>query len=980
MRVHVLAARVAVTALVAAALSVPTFASAVQAPQSTVVSAVPATYTPDINDGVVFAIAQSGPTVVLGGSFDSVSAHGSSATTSVSNLTAFVAGTGALVSTFKPTDNGTVDTLITGPIPGTVYVGGDFTTIDGVTSHLALISATTGAIVPGWTSPSVDGSVESLVLQGSQLFVAGTFTSVAGVSHEGLAVLNPTSGALTSFATPNFTGHHNYGVNCNPNDPPPPIPGRPPINCANAAPGLKTIDVNPAGTRLIAVGNFTSASGAARDQIALLDLSPTAATVDPTWNTLAYTAGCTALFFDTYMRSVEFSPDGSYFVVVTTGRGAMTLNTDGTPNNCDTAARFETTGTGTDVAPTWIDFSGSDSFHSVAITGTAVYLGGHQRWLNNSLGNDEASEGAVPRPGISALDPVNGLPLAWDPGRNPRGTGAYALLATSDGLYVGSDTDYIGNHEYLHRKIAFFPLAGGETLASNSTNDLPGTVYLLGAAGGGSGARSVSWDGSSAPGTPTAVSGVDWSTARGVFQVNNQVYYGSTDGNFYQRSFTGTTFGPAVAIDPYDDPTWDNVQTGSGQTYQGAKSSFYSEMSSLTSMFYSNGRVFYTLSGSSHMFWRWFEPDSGVMGADEFTTTDANDWSHVAGAFLSGSTLYFADSTTKDLFKVPFFGGRASGTPVVADSSIDWSSAGAFIGPSTGPVNQPPTAAFTASCTTLTCVFDASASTQPGGVITSYAWSFGDGTTATTVGAAESHTYSTGGTDTVSLTVTGSLGGQATATHVVSPTSGTTSPPVTFEGVGTYDGVGTTAHVTVPAAAQPGDTLLLFETDASSTGTTTAPAGWTLVATRTQVHLTDAVYQRTAVTGDAGSTVTVTFPASVKASLTLADYASTASTIEMEAVAADSATSSHTTPTLSGLTAGTLAVSFWSDKSTTTSAWTAPASVTQRSAVYGTGGGAVSALLADSGSPVTGTYGGLTASTNATSGAGITWTIALAST
>ena len=98
----------------------------------------------------------------------------------------------------------------------------------------------------------------------------------------------------------------------------------------------------------------------------------------------------------------------------------------------------------------------------------------------------------------------------------------------------------------------------------------------------------------------------------------------------------------------------------------------------------------------------------------------------------------------------------------------------------------------------------------------------------------------------------------------------------------------------------------------------------------------------------------------------------------MEASASDAGTASHRSPTLTGLSSGTMAVTFWTDKSTGTTAWTAPASVVKRSAVFGTGGGAVSAMLADSGSAVSGTYGGLTATTNKASGTGIEWTIALA--
>jgi hypothetical protein len=58
--------------------------------------------------------------------------------------------------------------------------------------------------------------------------------------------------------------------------------------------------------------------------------------------------------------------------------------------------------------------------------------------------------------------------------------------------------------------------------------------------------------------------------------------------------------------------------------------------------------------------------------------------------------------------------------------------------------------------------------------------------------------------------------------------------------------------------------------------------------------------------------------------------------------------------------------------------WTPPAGVTKQSAIYGSGGGAVSGLLADSGSSAVGTsYGGLTATTNVKSGSGASWTVDL---
>jgi hypothetical protein len=633
--------------------------------QPTVVSAVPASYTPDVADGIVYTIGQVGSTVFIGGSFTAVSPHGSTTTTPAPGIAAFTAGTGARVTTFAPTiTGGPVRSIIPGPIPGTVYVGGGFNNVDGVATRVVLLDATTGAIVPGWKAKNANGPVWTLASGQGQLFVGGTFKTFAGTARGGFATLDPTSGALTTYSTLAFTGHHNFGVHCTAT-----------TGCANGGVGVKAMDVSPDGTRLAALGNFTNVSGFARDQLAIVQLGGGTAVVDPNWNTDAFTAACSSNSFDSYVRDVQFSPDGSYLVVAATG-GAPTTNIDGTTGACDAATRFETADGGSDIRPTWVDWTGHDTLLSVSITGTAVYVGGHQRWLNNNKGLNNAKEGAVPRPGLGALDPQNGVPLAWNPGRNPRGAGAYALLATADGLYVGSDTDWIGNFTYHRKKIAFFPLAGGATLASNSVGSLPGQVYLFNTTSDPAGAQTVTWDGSTPPIADPDTTGFNNATVRGAFAVNNNLYFGSTDGHLYEAPFVNGVVGTATAVDPYDDPVWDNVQTGSGDTYQGVASSFYSELGSLTSTFYSAGRVYYTLSGKTQMFYRYFEPDDGVMGSQELTTTDGLNWSKVAGAFLSNGTLYFANSTTGNLMSVPFVNGQAAGTPVVANSSMRWSSRG----------------------------------------------------------------------------------------------------------------------------------------------------------------------------------------------------------------------------------------------------------------------------------------------------------------
>ena len=686
-------AAVGAVAATVAALAVATPADAVGTAQSQVVVAVPSTATPDVHNGTVIAITSNGHRIVVGGSFSKVSDPGASAEMTRRRLLAFDSTTGAVDRHFHPDLNGTVDALWPGPNRRTVFVVGSFTTVNGHHRRgLVKLNLETGRRVKSFHVPALDGPAYGVQMAAGRLFVTGAFTHVGSKARAGLAAINPVTGALSGYLKVALTGHHNYRHSPD----------------AKGKVGGRDLDVSPDGRRLMVIGNFKHADGHRHDQIVKIDLRRHRAVVDPHWNTAAFSARCGSTGFDSYVRHVQYSPDGTYFVVTATGAGTLTTNSDGSRSNCDAASRFAASSKSSRALPTWVDRTGDDTLIGLAVTGTAVYVGGHQRWLNNDLANDTAGPGSVPRPGLAALDPVNGLPLAWDPGRNPRGEGAYAVYATAAGLYVGSDTDYFGDRAYRRERLGFFPLAGGSTPASTATGKLPANLYVPGPTGT-SGASTDSliyraYTSSAAIGAATTVAGtgVSWSKTRGAFMVGSTIYFGAADGTLQKSSFDGTTVGARVAVDPYRDPKWSGVDTGSGQTYRGVRPSYFAEIPSLTSAFYLKGKLYYTRAGKKDLYWRYFTPDSGIVGAAENLATAGHvNFANITGAFAHGQALYYVTghgnlhqtSIHKDVV------GRAdtllSGPK---HGGINWAGRGlfAFRGPTT-PIRPTSTVAFRSS-------------------------------------------------------------------------------------------------------------------------------------------------------------------------------------------------------------------------------------------------------------------------------------------
>jgi hypothetical protein len=389
-----------------------------------VVSTNPVNYTPNITNGAAYKSAEANGMLYVGGSFTSVTAAAGTTPTGTftrNHILAFNAATGSISTSFAPNVNGDVWAIV--PSGTSLYIGGSFSSVNGVARRgLAKIDATTGAVDTSFNAALTSGNVTEAALVSGRLIISGTFPKK-------ILAVNPATGANTGYINVAVTGSV----------------------ASNAGPvEVYRFAVNPAATKLVGVGNFTTVGGATHYRAFMLDLGSTAASVSA-WRYTPLQQMCAADSLPDYMRDVDFSPDGSYFVFVSTG--FVPLSGQIGIALCDAASRFETANL-SPTRPTWINYTGGDTLHSVAVTDQAVYVQGHQRWLNNPQGRDNAGPGAVSRPGIGAINTTTGLALSWNPTKD-RGVGGKDLLVTARGLWVASDTAHIGHETRM--RIALLP-------------------------------------------------------------------------------------------------------------------------------------------------------------------------------------------------------------------------------------------------------------------------------------------------------------------------------------------------------------------------------------------------------------------------------------------------------------------------------------------------------------------------------------------
>ncbi|WP_146066176.1 hypothetical protein [Cryobacterium sp. Y82] len=166
-------------------------------PKTVAADALP---TAQIN-GVVWSQVIVGNTVYVGGEFTRARPAGAAAGTSEvsrNNLMAYNLSTGVMTS-FNPSVNGVVRAITASPDGSRIYVGGGFSTVGGVSrSRLAAFSTASGALLSDWT-PTANGTVRALGAFGSTVYAGGSFTSASGQSRQKAASFSASTGALGTW-------------------------------------------------------------------------------------------------------------------------------------------------------------------------------------------------------------------------------------------------------------------------------------------------------------------------------------------------------------------------------------------------------------------------------------------------------------------------------------------------------------------------------------------------------------------------------------------------------------------------------------------------------------------------------------------------------------------------------------------------------------------------------------------------------------
>ena len=152
--------------------------------------------------------------------------------------------------------------------------------------------------------------------------------------------------------------------------------------------------------------------------------------------------------------------------------------------------------------------------------------------------------------------------------------------------------------------------------------------------------------------------------------IDGVLYTGWSDGTFKARTYNGTTFGAASNVNL-------NGLTARADCHERLDGDGVRQVDR-SPLLHRRGRT--------RMFYRYFLPESRVLGAVRFdgpASGNGINFANASGMFIDAGRLFVGDSTTGQLRRVAWSGGAMSGTASVisgpAVDGNDWRARGSFI-------------------------------------------------------------------------------------------------------------------------------------------------------------------------------------------------------------------------------------------------------------------------------------------------------------
>ncbi len=352
-------------------------------------------------NGTVWTIAYSAGKIYLGGEFTKVRPPGvpigGKGEVAANRIAAFNATTGAFIPTFKHTANSIVYALTVAPDGKTLYLGGDFTNLDGkARTRVGAIDLTTAAGALKTWAPKLTGNrVKAISVNpaNTAVYLGGRFTAAEGQARSYAAAYTP-AGAL--------------------------LPWAPQLDSNPAA-----VLVTPKGNKVALGGGFNLVNGELHRAVALVDAG-TGAT-EPTDK--AFPEDCSVTACTNFSTVRSFTTDGTYVYLGAEGTGYGWF--DGTMKlDPDTGQIL------------WRD-NCLGATQAVQIVGTQLYIGSHSHDCTDVEGGFPQAPLKQGWHHLISEDVDTGIVQPWfpntnaGPGNNPNDVGPRSLGSDGTQLFVG---------------------------------------------------------------------------------------------------------------------------------------------------------------------------------------------------------------------------------------------------------------------------------------------------------------------------------------------------------------------------------------------------------------------------------------------------------------------------------------------------------------------------------------------------------------